>query len=273
MNFSQKISRRIGRKRPFGGNRDFANYRDILLVLLQKELKVRYNNKLLGYVWSIANPLASALVYFIAFKVLMRFNVDDYPLVLISGVFPWQWLSNAVGAAPNIFVGNASLIKKVNFPRNIVPLCMVSNHMIHFLMSIPVIILFLLIYHRTPSYTWLIGVPLLLVVHFFMAYGISLALASVNLFFRDLERLISIVMNFVFYLTPILYPLESIPKSIRHLIVLNPFAPLIIAWRELFLYGRLDVLYILISAGYAALFFAIGTIIYRRLSWKFAEVI
>jgi lipopolysaccharide transport system permease protein len=255
------------------GGRSFENLRDILIVLLQKELKVRYNNKLLGYVWSLANPLASAVVFYVAFKILMRFNVPDYPLVLISGVFPWQWLSNAIGSAPNVFVGNASIIKKVNFPRNIVPLCMVSNHMIHFLMSIPVIILFLLIYGRTPSWTWLIGLPIMLVIHFCMAYGIGLGLASINLFFRDLERLTGIIMNFAFYLTPVLYPLDSIPQRMRYFIVFNPFGSLIVAWRELFLYGRLDWPYMLISAGYAAIFLLIGTAIYRRLSWKFAEVI
>lgn len=271
MSVSQQF--RNGKTSLLGNERKFENLRDILFVLLQKELKVRYNNKLLGYVWSIANPLASALVYFIAFKILMRINIEEYPLILISGVFPWQWLSNAIGAAPNVFVGNASIIKKVNFPRNIVPLCMVSNHMIHFLMSVPVIVLFLFIFHRAPSHAWLYGIPLLLVVHFFMAYGIALALASINLFFRDLERLTGIVMNFAFYLTPILYPIDSIPSSVRHLIVFNPFAPLIIAWRELFLYGRLDLPYLLISAGYAAVFITIGTLIYRQLSWKFAEVL
>lgn len=273
MSIARQISRRIGRVSHFSHHRNWENYRDLLIVLLQKELKVRYNNKALGYIWSIANPLASALVYFIAFKILMRLNVPDYPLVLISGVFPWQWFSNAVGASTNIFVGNASIIKKVNFPRNIVPLCMVSNHMIHFLASIPVIVLFLFMFGRAPSLTWIYGVPLLLLVHFGMAYGIALGLASINLFFRDLERLTAIVLNFTFYLTPILYPVDLIPDHLRHLIVLNPAAPLIIAWRQLFLYGTFNWPYLFVCAGYATLFLTIGTLIYRKLSWKFAEVI
>jgi lipopolysaccharide transport system permease protein len=272
-NGGPKRNGRGGKPRTFAGGRNFENYRDILIVLLQKELKVRYNNKLLGYLWSIANPLASAFVYFIAFKILMRIQVEDYPLVLISGIFPWQWMSNAIGSSPNVFVGNSSIIKKVNFPRNIVPLCMVSNHMIHFLASIPVIILFLAIYGQAPSPTWLIGMPLLMVAHFAMAYGIALTLASINLFFRDLERLTGIVLNFTFYLTPILYPVDLIPERVRHLIVLNPFAPLVIAWREMFLFGTLNFPYILVSFGYGVLFMAIGTLVYRRLSWKFAEVL
>lgn len=256
-----------------GSMRNWENYRDILIVLLQKELKVRYNNKLLGYLWSIANPLAAAVVYFVAFQILMRLRVPDYQLILLTGVFPWQWFTNTVGAASNVFVGNASIIKKVNFPRNIVLLSMVSNHMIHFVMSIPVILLFLLFYHRLPSYTWLYGIPLWLAVHFLMVYGISMILASINLFFRDLERLMSIVLNFAFYLTPVLYPLDIVPAHVRHLIFLNPAAPLIAGWRELLLYGKVDWLFWSVSLGYAALFFAIGSMIYKRLSWKFAEVL
>lgn len=273
MGISQRLGRKMQRDPRMPGARNFENYRDILIVLLQKELKVRYNNKLLGYMWSIANPLASAIVYYIAFEILMRLRIPDYQLILLTGVFPWQWFSNAVGGSSNVFVGNASIIKKVNFPRNIVPLCMVLNHMIHYIMSIPVIVVFLLFYQRTPSIAWLYGLPLWLAVHFLMVYGISLGLASINLFFRDLERLMSIVLNFAFYLTPILYPLDTIPEKVRHLIFLNPAAPLIAGWRELLLYGRVDWLFWSVSLGYAALFFTIGNLIYRRLSWKFAEVI
>jgi lipopolysaccharide transport system permease protein len=270
---SSKLARGIGRVRHLGNRRDLENYRDLLAVLLQKELKVRYNNKALGYLWSVANPLASAMVYYIAFKFLMRFDIPDYPLVLISGIFPWQWFSNAVGSSPNLFVANASIIKKLSFPRNIIPLCAVLNHMIHFVASMPVIFLFLFLFKRSPDVTWLYGFPLLLVISLMMIYGISLILSSINLFFRDLERLTTIILNFTFYFTPILYPIEQIPEGYRKYIALNPAAPIIVSWRELILYNRLEPVYLLISAAYAVVFFAIGYSIYRRLSWKFAEVI
>jgi lipopolysaccharide transport system permease protein len=279
---SQQVSRfnrRLSQSSQFSKNsqlshgRSWENYRDIWIVLLQKELKVRYNNKLLGYLWSVANPLASAVVYLVAFQILMRVQIPDYLLILITGVFPWQWFSNAVGGSSNIFVGNASIIKKVNFPRNIVLLCMVSNHMIHYLMSIPVIVLFLLLHHYLPSLTWLYGMPLLLLIHFAMVYGIALTLASVNLFFRDLERLMGIILNFTFYLTPVLYPVEQVPERVRHLLLLNPAAPLIGAWRDLLMHNHINWLYLLVSVGYAALFLTIGTLVYKRLSWKFAEVL
>jgi lipopolysaccharide transport system permease protein len=263
----------MSRTSHFGSHRNFENYRDILIVLLQKELKVRYNNKGLGFLWSIANPLSSAVVYLIAFQILMRIRIPDYLLILITGTFTWQWFTNVVGSASNAFVGNASLIKKVSFPRNIVLLCMSCNHLIHFLMSVPVILLFLFIYGRHPTLAWIYGMPLLTAIHFTMAYGLALALASINLFFRDMERLVGIILNFTFYLTPVLYPIETVPPKLQHLLLFNPAAPLILAWRDLLMYGRVHWLYLAISAGYAALFYLLGMAIYKRLSWKFAEVI
>ena len=273
MGISQRVAHRISRVSHFGSHRNFENYRDILIVLLQKELKVRYNNKALGFLWSIANPLASAVVYLIAFQILMRIRIPDYILTLITGTFTWQWFSNVVGAAPNAFVVNAPLIKKVSFPRSIVLLCMSFNHLIHFLMSIPVILLFLVLHGRYPTLAWLYGMPLLLVINFFMVYGIALALSSINLFFRDMERLVSIVLNFAFYLTPVLYPVETVPPHLRHLLLFNPAAPLISAWRDLLMNGKVDWLYFGVSAVYAGLFYLLGMRIYKRLSWKFAEVI
>jgi lipopolysaccharide transport system permease protein len=263
----------MSRVKYLGSHRDLENYKDLLLVLVQKDIKVRYKSKVLGYLWSIASPLAFAFVYFFAFSIIMRVDVENYPLVLISGVFPWQWFSNCVGASPRLFLANGPLIKKVKFPKIIIPLAMILNHMVHFLLSLPVIILFLFIYGQAPSVAWIVGIPSLLVIHLMMVYGISLTLSSFNLFLRDIERLVDVIMRFTFYFTPILYPIDLIPEQYRSLIPLNPVAPLIISWRELFLFGRFNLLYAAISFGYAMLFLSIGYFVYRKLSWRFAEVV
>jgi len=251
----------------------FENYRDLIVVLTQKEIKVRYKNSFLGYLWSIANPLAFAFVFFIAFKVVMRIRMENYTLFLIAGLFPWQWFSNSVNISPMIFLGNTSLIKKVNFPRSFIPLATVLNDMVHFIFSIPVIVLFLLIYRKSPSLPWLYGIPFLLVIQLLMTYGISLIVSSMNLFFRDMERLTLILTTFVFYFTPIIYPVEMIPERYRYLINLNPIAPLMVNWRDLFLEGLINPLFLLISLLYALLSLGIGYAVYRRLSWRFAEVL
>src|SRR4030042_5443535 len=94
-------------------------YRDLIVILTQKEVKVRYKSTVFGYVWSIAHPLAFAFVFFMAFKVVMRIQMEGYAVFLIAGLFPWQWFSNSINASPTIFLHNSSLIKKVNLPRNI----------------------------------------------------------------------------------------------------------------------------------------------------------
>jgi lipopolysaccharide transport system permease protein len=165
------------------------HYRDLIVILTQKEMKVRYKSTLFGYVWSIAHPLAFALVFFMAFKVVMRIQMEGYAVFLIAGLFPWQWLSNSVNASPMVFLVNTSLIKKVYFPRNILPLATVLQDTIHFLLSIPVIVLFLFIYHKSPSLSWIYGIPVLLFIQLLMTYGLSLMISSINLFIRDLERL------------------------------------------------------------------------------------
>jgi len=248
-------------------------YIDIVTVLLQKDLKVRYKNTFLGYLWSVGHPLAYALVFFIAFKVVMKIQIEDYVLFLISGLFPWQWLSNSLNAAPVIFLSNWTIIKKINFPRNILPFTLVLQDMLHFLLSIPVIILFLFIYGKSPSITWFYGIPLLLLLQFCMIYGLSLFIASINLFFRDLERLTTIGLTLLFYFTPVIYPETMIPDRFKYVLVLNPFAHLIINWRSLFLGDSIQPTFFCISFIYSLILILLGQTIYRKLSWRFAEVL
>jgi len=250
-----------------------TNLKDLLLVLTQKEIKVRYKSTVLGYLWSIGNPLVNAVVFYIAFKVVMRIQMEAYPLFLIAGLFPWQWFSNSVNMSPMIFLANAGIIKKVNFPKNVLPLANVLQDMVHFVLSIPVIIIFLLLYDRTPSFIWLAGIPVMLTIQLAMIYGVSLLVSSVNLFFRDMERLTVIFMTFVFYFTPVIYPESMVPEKYRWALMLNPVATIMINWRKLFLQGTLDGVYLILGMAYATAALIIGYRTYRTLHWRFAEVL
>ena len=234
---------------------------------------MKYKNSFFGYLWSIGHPLAYAFVFFIAFKVVMRVEVEDYALFLIAGLFPWQWFSNSINAAPMVFLGNASIIKKVNFPRNLIPFTQILQDMIHFVLATPVILFFLFFYHKSPSLSWLYGFPFLLIVQFLMTYGIALIVSSTNLFFRDLERLTVIFVTLLFYFTPIIYPEGMIPERYKSFIILNPLSPLMVSWRNLFLDGSLEFSYLAMSLGYGLFALALGYLVYRKLSWKFAEVL
>jgi len=246
---------------------------DIVRVLTQKEMKVKYKSSFFGYFWSIGHPLAFALVFFVAFKIVMRIEVENYAVFLIAGLFPWQWFNNAATSSPLVLFQNASIIKKVNFPRNLITFTQVLLDMIHFIFAIPVIVLFLLMYHKYPTLTWLYGIPALLLIQFCITYGLCLIISSINLFFRDLERLTVIFMTLLFYFTPVFYPDSMVPAKYQYALKMNPLALLIINWRNIFLYGKLDLSFLLLSFIYSIAILAIGYYVYRKLSWKYAEVL
>jgi len=227
----------------------------------------------LGYLWSIAHPLAFAYVFFLAFQVVMRINIEDYTIFLIAGLFPWQWFANSVNTSSTVFIGNASIIKKINFPNNSLIVANVFQDGIHFFLSIPVIVFFLFLYNHAPSWGWIYGIPVLFSLQYLLIYGICLAVSSINLFIRDLERLVAIVTTFLFYFTPIVYPETMLPAKYKYLLSLNPVAPLMISWRNLFLKGVLDQSYLIDSFIYSLIAFLVGFAVHRMLSSKFAEVL
>ena len=254
--------------------RRWVYYKDLILVLISKEMKVRYKNTILGFFWSIANPLCFALVFFIAFKVYMRIQIENYIIFLLSGLFPWQWFGNTVNSSPGVFIGNANLIKKVNFPRIGLPLAILGNDLVHFLLSIPVLVIFLLIYKKHPQLIiWSIGIPLLCIIQSLMVLGFSLAVSSLNLFFRDLQHLTVIITNLIFYFTPIIYAETMVPAKYRPLLLANPLSSLIISWQDLFLKNILRPSLIFVACGWAIVIFFVGYSIYKSLEPKFVEVV
>jgi len=249
------------------------NFIDLVVALTHKELKVRYKRSVLGYFWSVANPLALALVFYVAFKIVMRIQIPDYTLFLISGLFPWQWFSTSVNSSALVFIGNASLIKRVDFRREVLVVASILDDMLHFLFSIPVIVIFLYIYGKHPHLSWILGLPVYVVIQFIITFGFSLMISSINLFFRDLERLVFILTTLLFYITPVIYPEEMIPTQYRRFFLLNPLSDLIVGWRRLFMEGVFDYHRALTALFYSIVVLALGYLVFRKLRWKFAEVL
>ncbi len=252
---------------------DLSYYWDLALVLTKKEIKIRYKSSVLGYLWSIVNPLAFVLVFYLAFSIVFRIGIENYPLFLICGLFPWQWLSNSLNLSTEIFLMNSSLIKKTIFPKSVLVLALVLQDMVHYVLSLPVIMVFALHYGIYPTPAWLYGVPLLLLIQLLMIFGAALFLASVNLFFRDIARLVNTLLLLLFYCTPIVYSETMVPSQYRWLIHMNPLSPLMINWRSVLLDGRLLPDQLLLSALYALLTLYTGLRVYERFRWRFAEVL
>ena len=246
---------------------------DLVLVLLGKELKVRYKGTVLGYAWSIAYPLAFTLVFYLVFRLIARVPIENYALFLVMGLFPWQWFQNSINGATGFLLANAPLIKKVSFPRSLLVLTGVLNDLVHFVASIPVIVAFLLWSGGRPAGAWLWQIPLLVVIEFGVTYGLSLLVATANLFLRDLERLVGIVTMLWLYITPVVYAWEMVPEALRWTRWLNPMALVIASWRQVFTEGRLTPEIAAAAAGWSLLIAVLGQLVYRRLEGRFAELV
>lgn len=249
----------------------YTQIRDLVYILTAKEIKTRYKNNVLGYFWSLMNPLAYALIFYFAFSIIFRFDMENYALFLICGLFPWQWLSNSAVTSANVFLQNSNLIKKAIFPRYIVVVASCLQEGFHFLMTIPIIILFMLVFEVEVNPMLLLVVPVLLVIQFMLVIGLSLIIGTLNVFFRDINYIVQVLFQMLFYLTPILYPLSKIPDEYLGYMMLNPLLPIISCWRDIFLNGTIDLNYLLLAFIYSLVFLVIGLFAYNRLSWKFAE--
>ncbi|NVO15246.1 MAG: ABC transporter permease [Rhodoplanes sp.] len=248
-------------------------YCELIWTLARKEIKVRYKNNLFGYLWSLANPLASAFVFYFAFEIIFKSSIPNFVVFLIVGLFVWQWATNFFIGSCSVYLANGNLIKKAVFPRFVLPIALDMQDAFHFLMSIPVIFVFLWSHHLSISPIMLVGILLILPGQFLFLLGVGFALASINLFFRDMERILQIALNILFYLSPVLYPVDRVPEGYRIFINLNPMTPVIESWRALFLNSTLQWSSIGRVYLLAALSLAFGIFIYRRLVSRFAEVL
>jgi len=237
-------------------------------------LKARYKNRFLGYVWALANPFAFAFVYWIAFKFIMRMEIENYSLFLITGMFPWVWLSVGVTGATRSFIVNASLIKKVNLPRAILPLGNVAQEMVHFGFALPAIIAFLWFAGEIrPIASWLWQLPVLLALQVAFVYPLALSFALANAYVRDIEYLVGIGFSLMFFATPMVYPITMVPEEYRYYFELNPLHAMMQSWRTLFLQGTLDVRHMAYAAAFAAVTGVIAWLLYRKLARRIGELV
>ena len=245
----------------------------ILRALITKEFKIRYKHTALGFVWSLLNPILFALVFFVAFGHILRVRTENFLVFLLAGLFPWQWFASSVNTSPNVFFANASLVKKVYVPRLLIPLAQIGNHLIHFLLALIVATSIFAFFGSYPSLMWLLGIPTLLIIQFSIILGFSLTIASLNVLFRDLEYVTTVLTSFMFYLTPILYPRDVIPERYLVIFHMNPMYYVIPAWRNLMLHGTVNWNLLGSGALYGAVILAVGVGIYKRMEGRIAECI
>ncbi len=232
-----------------------SSFWDLLLAITLRDLRVKYHGTFLSYFWWIARPLTLGLVMYFALGRVLKVDIENHAAFLLAALFPWFWFQNGLHSAANVFVANAGLVKKVQFPRIILPLSVVLGSTFEFLISLPVLLLLLLLTGVDPDPVWLVGAPALLALEFALLCGLGVLVASLNVYFRDIGPGLDSALLLLFYVTPIFYPLDRVPNGYRQVLQVNPLTPLIEEWRELFLFGDLPGLDL-----WPAVLFSIGAV-------------
>ena len=215
-------------------------YRGFVTSMVKREFRVRYLGSLLGSIWSILNPLAMIFIYTVIFSKVMRARLavsDDawaYGVFLCSGLLTWNYFTELLLRCQTIFIEQANLLKKVNFPRITLPVIILFSSTINFLIIFCIFLFFLLVTGRFPSWSLIGLIPLLLTQQAF-ALGFGTLLGTMNVFFRDVGHLVGIVVQFWFWLTPIIYPVAILPDKIKQFIMLNPMTGIITSYQQILL--------------------------------------
>ena len=253
------------------------NHQDLLINLVKREIASRYKQSVLGYFWVILNPFFQMLVMTIVFAKIMRISIPGVPyfLFLYAGLLPWTFFTNALTSAMGNLVGMGSLIKKVYFPREIIILATLLAKVVDLVLA-SLVFVFFMFFFRQPSNIFLdlIFVPLIFFIQFLFTFGLALMVAAFNLFYRDIQYLMNLILSLWFYLTPVIYPKEMIPAKLQFLFALNPMSVLLNAYRQVILGAQLPNLPHLTVALLASLMvLIIGWAIFKQLEGKFADVV
>ena len=246
---------------------------DLLMAITLRDIRVRYQGTVLSFIWWIARPLTLGTVLYFALGRVLRLDIPNYSVFLLSALFPWFWFAGSIGQATGSFVSNGGLLKKVRFPKLILPLSAVLFNTSQFLLTLPILIGFVLIAGISPSATWIIGIPALLALQLLLLIGLGTLLATLNVFFRDLGPLVEVSLLLLFYLSAIIFPLDLVPDKFRPILALNPVAPLIDAWRNLFLYGEFLDGAIWPALLITAISAALGLFVFNKLEGHFADAL
>jgi lipopolysaccharide transport system permease protein len=226
---------------------ELSAYRDLIANLTVRDLKVRYKGSVLGFLWTLLNPLAMMVVFTIVFTVMMPNNkLPKYPIFILVGLLPWNFFNAGVMVSIHSVVGNGNLIKKVYFPREVLPIASVLSNGFNFLLALVVLFVALLVFQVRIS-PWIWQLPIVILTQTCFILGVALFLSTLNVFYRDTMMVMDVVMLAWFFLTPVFYPIDVLPTSYqvgnvtlnihRLMYILNPMASLITAYRDLLYWG------------------------------------
>lgn len=251
---------------------ELIQYRSLIMNLVAKDLKVRYKNSVLGFLWSLLNPLLMMVVFTFVFTKLLNQDIAAFPVFLLAGLLPWNWTATAVAAGTTTLVDNAPLINKVYFPRLLLPVSVVLSTMANYVLALPALFLFMAIFGR-PFTPWIVMVPIIVLIQAIFLTAIVLILAPLHVHFRDTIVLVEVGLTAWFFMTPIFYQVKSVAPHLSAWIYrINPMAAIIEEYRVSLYYGAVpDPLFTGRTLVTALVLLLIGYLVFTRLSRNLGE--
>ena len=254
--------------------RELWKFRALIGALVTRHLAMRYRGSALGFLWSFLNPLCLMVVYTIVFQYYIRFNtVENYTIFLFCGLLPWIWVTSGLLESTTSIVSSGHLITKSMFPAQILPLVAVITTMVNFLLSLPLLALFMYLAHL-PFHASLLLLPLCIGLQALLLFGLGLLLSAVNVQFRDVQHILGNFLTLLFFLCPVVYPASTVPQAFRFTLDINPFAGLLMMYHSLILDGVVPGLqsWVYITAWTGAAL-VVGNLVYNRFRDGFAELL
>src|SRR3954470_17761587 len=217
-------------------------YRELLVGMTRKDLKVKYKNSVLGFVWSMLNPALYLVVYWVVFDLILGTGIPNFPIFLLSGILVWNLFATSLGSATSSVVANAGLVRKVAFPREILPLASVGAALVHFFLQAIVLVMALVVFRYNVAWSYLPLLPVALFALLFFVAALGILLGSINVYLRDTAHFVELALIAWFFMTPIVYPYEVVAEKLGDkswLYLLNPITDIVLTFQRA-IYGQVS---------------------------------
>jgi ABC-2 type transport system permease protein len=253
--------------------KELYQYRQMIFSLVRQDLRSRYKASALGFLWTFINPLLQLIVYTIVFSVIMKNGIEKYYLFLFVALIPWFFFNASVSGGSASVVNRKELLKKIYFPRQVLPIAYVTSSFVNMLLCFVVVFAVLIISGVGVDFMALSYLPIVMLVEYLLALGIAMLVSALTVYFRDLEYILGIVTMAWMYMTPIMYSNDMVPEEYRIIFKFNPMTSIITAYRDILYYKQAPQIDTLITATLLGIvFIIIGNIVFVRLQKGFAEV-
>ena len=251
--------------------KDLYNYRELLKTNVKKEIRGKYKGSWLGVVWTFLNPLLMLAVYAFVFPYILRVNVDNYTIFMIVALIPWNFFTTAIQSGTGCVVKDGHILKKVYFPREIIPISITTSQLINFLITCLIMFIFILVSGVGFS-KHIILLPVLILIQYIFTLALTFILSALTVFAHDIDHFVSIILTLGFYATPIVYLSSMLPEKFQWAMLANPMAVLVEAYRSILYYHKWPEFNILgVWTIISIILLILGYLIFKKLEKSFVE--